>query len=363
MKKTILLLSAVLSAGNYFSQAWSTGLNAGTGLKLGTLSNHPLDFYTNGTKRMILGTQGELILDKLALPGKHFGLVMVNENGEFGRLPGGVAAGASCGSEFPWTMGGNYPGDNTIGTCNGADFILKSNSVESVFLKPTGLVGIGINNSNPSAALDVSDNSLGGTAEHFKIYGDLNGTVGSSCEMRLFYKPGSNGFYVNEGVFGTSSTTKFRVASTNSYFYTHLSVTGNIGATGALSSNKLTVALPGGATPTDAIDVYESYSSKVNFRVKSSGNVYAREINVQLANFPDYVFSNTYNLKSIESLEKYIQEHKHLPGVPSATEIETNGANLGDLSKIQMEKIEELTLYVIELKKELDSLKKQVNNN
>lgn len=104
-------------------------------------------------------------------------------------------------------------------------------------------------------------------------------------------------------------------------------------------------------------------NGNVNFRVKNSGVVYSREINVQLTNYPDYVFKNDYKLMSLDKLENYIKTNKHLPNVPSAKQIETDGANLGELNKIQMEKIEELTLYIIELKKELEAIKKQINTN
>ncbi len=101
-------------------------------------------------------------------------------------------------------------------------------------------------------------------------------------------------------------------------------------------------------------------STNTNFKVKSDGVVYSRELNVQLSNFPDYVFKKNYNLMSLKELENFIVKNKHLPNVPSANEIEKNGANIGELSKIQMEKIEELTLYIIELKKEIDSLKSKI---
>lgn len=98
-------------------------------------------------------------------------------------------------------------------------------------------------------------------------------------------------------------------------------------------------------------------STNTNFKVKSDGLVYSRELNVQLTNFPDYVFHKNYKLMNLDNLENYISANKHLPNVPSAAEIEKNGANIGELCKIQMEKIEELTLYIIELKKEVEKLK------
>jgi hypothetical protein len=59
-------------------------------------------------------------------------------------------------------------------------------------------------------------------------------------------------------------------------------------------------------------------------------------------------------LPTIDEVETHIKEKGHLPNVPSATEIETNGLKLAEMSKLQMEKIEELTLYIIELKKTIE---------
>jgi hypothetical protein len=111
--------------------------------------------------------------------------------------------------------------------------------------------------------------------------------------------------------------------------------------------------------------VVSSYTNAASptdvFRVWGDGKVWCTEVNVQLTPFPDYVFQKDYRLMSLESLDDYIKENHHLPNVPSANDIENNGANLGELCKIQMEKIEELTLYIIEMKKEIESLKKKDN--
>ncbi|MCB9042755.1 MAG: hypothetical protein R2798_04860 [Chitinophagales bacterium] len=94
------------------------------------------------------------------------------------------------------------------------------------------------------------------------------------------------------------------------------------------------------------------------YKLSVAGKVIAEEVRVQLqANWPDYVFSNDYDLMSISELENSIKENNHLPGVPSASEVEANGITLGDMSRIQMEKIEELTLYIIDLQKQIDALK------
>jgi hypothetical protein len=98
------------------------------------------------------------------------------------------------------------------------------------------------------------------------------------------------------------------------------------------------------------------------YKLAVGGKLIAEEVVVQLqASWPDYVFETDYMLRPIEELELYINQHKHLPGVPSAREIKDNGISVGEMNTIMMEKIEELTLYIIELKKEVELLKKNVN--
>ena len=80
----------------------------------------------------------------------------------------------------------------------------------------------------------------------------------------------------------------------------------------------------------------------------------AEEVRVLLeADWPDYVFDDSYTLTPIPELEKQIENLGHLPGIPSAAEIETNGQDLGEINRLQIEKIEELTLYIIELEKRI----------
>lgn len=98
-------------------------------------------------------------------------------------------------------------------------------------------------------------------------------------------------------------------------------------------------------------------NTKHIFYVKTDGGVIARELTVTLWDWPDYVFNSSYDLKSLEEVETYIKKNKHLPNVPSQQVIEDEGLNVGEMQKIQMEKIEELTLYMIEMKKEIEALK------
>ena len=74
------------------------------------------------------------------------------------------------------------------------------------------------------------------------------------------------------------------------------------------------------------------------------------------ANWPDYVFKSTYKLPTLNELEKYLLKNQHLPDVPSATEVEKNGIDIGEHQGLLLKKVEELTLYVIELNKKVVEL-------
>lgn len=95
------------------------------------------------------------------------------------------------------------------------------------------------------------------------------------------------------------------------------------------------------------------------FKLSVNGSVRAKEIIVNTG-WADFVFEKNYKLKTLAEVEKYINANGHLPEIPTATEIETNGGNLGELVKLQMQKIEELTLYMIEQNKKLSELNEAV---
>lgn len=97
-------------------------------------------------------------------------------------------------------------------------------------------------------------------------------------------------------------------------------------------------------------------------RLDAVDAIYAKEVHVRLPGlFPDYVFAEDYNLPSLDEVKSFIEKNKHLPNYPSAAEVEKNGIGVGELQIKQMETIEELMLYVIELKEEIERLKVQVN--
>ncbi|WP_442845054.1 hypothetical protein [Leeuwenhoekiella sp. H156] len=100
------------------------------------------------------------------------------------------------------------------------------------------------------------------------------------------------------------------------------------------------------------------------------GDIHAEEVRVDLSvPAPDYVFKSDYKLKSLEEVKKYIEENGHLPEIPSGIELEDKGIAVGEMNMLLLKKIEELTLYQLQLleivnkqKEDLSRLKKQIVN-
>lgn len=93
-----------------------------------------------------------------------------------------------------------------------------------------------------------------------------------------------------------------------------------------------------------------------NEKLAVNGKIRAHEIKVETANWPDYVFTKGYELTSLKETEQHIKEKGHLPGIPSAAEVKTNGLKLGEMNAKLLEKIEELTLHLIRMDKKLEHL-------
>ncbi len=92
-----------------------------------------------------------------------------------------------------------------------------------------------------------------------------------------------------------------------------------------------------------------------NFKVTNEGYVYAREIEVKTGSFPDYVFEDDYALMPIDELKAYIEENGHLPGAPAAEEVIAENLKLKEMNLLLMEKVEELTLYMIQLNEKIEA--------
>ncbi|WP_445453226.1 hypothetical protein [Flavobacterium sp. 25HG05S-40] len=102
-------------------------------------------------------------------------------------------------------------------------------------------------------------------------------------------------------------------------------------------------------------------SGPTAYKLAVAGKIIAEELKVQLqAQWPDYVFTEYYKLPSLEEVEQQIKENGRLSKMPSAEEVNCEGFEVGELTRLQQEKIEELTLYIIELNKQLQAQEKRM---
>ncbi|WP_126248971.1 hypothetical protein [Chitinophaga rhizosphaerae] len=97
---------------------------------------------------------------------------------------------------------------------------------------------------------------------------------------------------------------------------------------------------------------YTPSSGEESPKLAVNGNITAKKIKVTQTGWADFVFDPAYALPPLDTVETFIKQNRHLPEIPSAADVEKNGQDLGEMNKKLLQKIEELTLYVIDLKKE-----------
>lgn len=94
-------------------------------------------------------------------------------------------------------------------------------------------------------------------------------------------------------------------------------------------------------------------------KLRVEGSIGAREIKVEANGWSDFVFDHKYELRTLEEVESYIHRNKHLPEIPSEGEVLENGINLGEMNALLLQKIEELTLYMIDMNKKVNQLEQE----
>jgi hypothetical protein len=121
----------------------------------------------------------------------------------------------------------------------------------------------------------------------------------------------------------------------------------------------------GGFARSSTADGFPTTAGNVNvssYKLFVKGGILTEEVRVSVArDWADYVFSDKYKLATLPEVEKYIAANGHLPNVPSAKEVKEDGIELGQMANIHQEKIEELTLYVIQQNKQLEAQQKEID--
>ncbi len=354
------------------------GNQADSSMAIGTINNEGLNFKTNDSVRMRIGANGEVEVKSHLILGGTTSLepgildpcayiLGVGNLGQVG-LVDAVAVEATfdngiqtttCPPQvypFTWnTIGNVVPNNNRfLGTLNNFDLNIRTNNIQRMVLKNNGKVGIGTN--NPKAMFQVADgfnklcigNANGQALDYGTSYIGFNAARTATNSWQTDGDGQHNGAsviysnYMGDILFSTLKTTNGNER------------TGITDAT-VKSNIKMIINADGEVgIGTDLISNTDHYKLAVN------GNIRAKKIVVE-TNWMDKVFDKEYVLPRLREVEDYIKANGHLPNIPSGKEIESNGGDLGELVKLQMQKIEELTLYVIELNKKIEKLENEEN--
>jgi len=227
---------------------------------------------------------------------------------------------------------------------------------------------VGINTNAPTAKLDVqgeTDNTeavINAIGNYSLGNSDVR-AVNADAVIAPGYGYGVDASGGYRGVYGFGNGTTYTGTTTGVYGTATGSAGTRIGVYGTASGGTTNWAMYASGDSYVSGDLRIGNTSDVTgFRVSVDGKVICEELKVQLSgDWPDYVFADDYSMMNLNDLEEFIKAENHLPGVPSATEVEeANGIMLGEMQRVTVEKLEELTLYILELKKENDLLKERV---
>jgi hypothetical protein len=359
--------------------------NAGK-VSIGTMD--PMDFGLNvsnyvsgkGAVRGIdsdgIYTYAEGQLGFLNWPGNSGGLPFdVNNIGVFGMKP---AIGLNGAAIYGWNndddAGTNYGGVFiTNGVNTGTNYGLYSDASNGAaniagFFK--GRVQVEANNTGSDYTSTVFRSAVTHniSTDTYAVEGVSVPTPGYGIGVK-----GQGGYM---GVYGHADATTYTGSAFGVYSYASGSAGYRYGVYGqAYNTGTSAIGVYGtasGATTNWAGyfdgDLYVSSDIRIGTTVAATG--YALSVNGKVACeevliddsgfWPDYVFGEDYVLMSIDEFEQSINENNHLPGMPSAKEIEDNGGHhIGEIQKKTLEKVEELSLYIIELNNRMKALEQE----
>ena len=242
-----------------------------------------------------------------------------------------------------------------LGSTTAFDVLFKSSGTEYMRLKTTGFLGIGTQ--TPDAKLHLHNgvlrltgpNSAGGPQMI------LGGTPGGSAPHGVW---GIEYTTAVPGREGLNFWKPFLATGGSGNYFMFLSNSGKVGINTDNPTAQLTVN--GNMLIGDPSVVC---IPNTNYKLFVQTGILTEKVRVAIncsANWADYVFASDYKLMPLPELEKYVTENKHLPNIPSAEQVVSEGMDVGQMTAKLLEKVEEMSLYIIEQNKKLEALEAKV---
>jgi hypothetical protein len=248
-----------------------------------------------------------------------------------------------------WPLSSQYVyfGNPALNQNNANNYALLQHQAGRTTLNSPDLINFRISNADKMTLDNNGNLGIGITTPKRKLH--VNGDI---------LVPSGNSIYLGE-VSPTSGS--LRIENAACCYNTYISHTGGVYFR---TDGKVSLGLLGDGNVT--IGVWESYdktyANTSGHKLMVNGGILCEKLKV-IGDVPnsDYVFEKNYKLKSLEEVNSFIKLNKHLPEVPSAKCFKEDGYSVGEMDDLLLRKVEEMTLYIIQMNKEIESLKLLVN--
>jgi hypothetical protein len=394
---------------------WTTNGNSpSSNCFIGTTNPTPLVLKTDGIQRLAIGSTGKVAISDLASADTSAVVVLADGSLAKASDPGG--SGGDC-NLLIWDGDGNAAGpDCFIGTTNPQSLRIYSNNIERMRVTTEG--NVVVQGFGAKAPFQVFDH-LGVTFNRqdygvtdvvrtigFNVYQDgptqkhyQQGTaakmefVSARGELQFSVAPSQQpdaavtfpaGIRLNQygrvgigtapdggDALSVGGTLRVQQAgnATNTLRISHDGTNASIEMSGGANTqlrvnmqSAKTVSFGGDILVANHIGVGTSnfFEGTREFKLAVNGHIRAKAARIY-PNWADYVFAPEYQLLSLDEVQAYIKANGHLPGMPSAAQVEAEGIDVGEIQAKTLSKVEELTLYLLEMKHENDALRAEVD--